>query len=59
MADQCLFGRKTEKGTVLIGIYIDDTLCVGKQGAIDELKSDLKKIFLYKRGRGDERVCRL
>ena len=48
LADQCLFGRKTSKGSVLITIYIDDTLCVGKQAAIDELKSDLAKHFSTK-----------
>ena len=48
LADQCLFGRKTSKGSVLIAIYIDDTLCVGKQAAIDELKSDLAKHFSTK-----------
>ena len=48
LADQCLFGRKTDKGSILIAIYIDDTLCVGKQAAIDELKADLAKYFSTK-----------
>ena len=32
----------------MIGIHIDDTLCVGKQEAIDELKQDLAKHFSTK-----------
>ena len=48
LADQCLFTRKTSKGTVLIAVYIDDTLCVGKQDAIDELKAEIKKYFSTK-----------
>lgn len=48
LADQCLFGRKTKKGTVLLAIHIDDTLCVGKQEAIDELKLELATHFATK-----------
>lgn len=48
VADQCLFGRKQKKGTVLLAIYIDDTLCVGKPEAIDELKSELATYFATK-----------
>ena len=48
LADQCLFGRKTKKGAVLLAIYIDDTLCVGKPEAINELKSELATHFATK-----------
>ena len=48
LADQCLFMRKTEKGTVMLAIYIDDTLCIGPKAAVDEFKADMKKHFCAK-----------
>ena len=48
LADQCLFMRKTEKGIVMLAIYIDDTLCIGSKAAIDEFKTDMKKHFCTK-----------
>ena len=40
--------EKKNKGSVLIAIYIDDTLWVGEQAAIDELKDELAKHFSTK-----------
>jgi len=48
LSDQCLFFRKTAEGPILIAIYIDDTLCVGSQKAVDELKKDIAKHFSTK-----------
>ena len=44
-ADECLLWRRGEKGTVIVCVYIDDTLCVGDREAIDEFKKELKEHF--------------
>ena len=48
MADQCLFFRKSSDGTVAIVVYIDDTLCVGDERAINKFKQEIKKYFVTK-----------
>ena len=50
MADDCLLMRTTEKGTVtvIVCVYIDDTLCLGKKEAISDFKNELKKHFAIK-----------
>ena len=48
LSDQCLFGRRTSKGRVLIAVYIDDTLCIGDEEAVKELKVDISKYFATK-----------
>ena len=40
--DPCLMTRRTEKGVVFIAIWVDDSLLVGNQMAIDETINDLK-----------------
>ena len=44
-ANECLLQKTTDKGTVIVCVYIDDTLCVGEKEAITEFKRDLKKYF--------------
>ena len=48
MADECLLMRTTEKGTVIVCVYIDDTLCLGEKEVISEFKNELKKHFAIK-----------
>ena len=48
LTDQCLCMRKSEKGIVMLAIYIDDTLCIGPKAAVDEFKADMKKHFCTK-----------
>ena len=43
MADPCLWTRTTEKGTVFLGIYVDDNLIVGNESAIKEAIESLKE----------------
>ena len=44
-ADECLLWKKSDKGSVIVCVYIDDTLCVGDNEAIDDFKRELKKYF--------------
>ena len=44
-ADECLLYRKNEKGTVIVCVYIDDTLCVGDTEAVDAFKKELREHF--------------
>ena len=44
-ADECLLKKKTDKGTVIVCVYIDDTLCVGNKEAIADFKQELKQYF--------------
>ena len=48
--DQCLLIRKGENGNVslMICIYIDDTLVIGTQSAIEEFKKEIKQFFKTK-----------
>jgi Reverse transcriptase (RNA-dependent DNA polymerase) len=46
MADECLFIKKTDKGLIIIGVFVDDIICLsGKdnklalEGVIDSLKA--------------------
>ena len=49
MADQCLFFRKSSDGTVVIAVYIDDTLCIGDEKAINKFKQEIRKYFVTKK----------
>ena len=40
LSDQCLLFRKNKTGTVIVCIYIDDTLVVGDVDAIDIFKKE-------------------
>ena len=46
--DPCLLFKKTEKGLVLIGIYVDDLLIIGDDCDINEVINDIKKHFKVK-----------
>ena len=39
--DACMVLGKTEKGTMIVYVYIYDTLCVGNKEAIDEVKKEI------------------
>ena len=39
---------KTNQGTVVVCVYIDDTLCTGKKRAIQEFKDEIKIHFAIK-----------
>ena len=43
--DECLLWKRSEKGTVIVCVYINDTLCVGDREAIEESKKELKEHF--------------
>ena len=40
MNDQCLLMRNDKNGTVIVCLYIDDTLCVGDKKALDTFKGN-------------------
>ena len=46
--DPCLLFKKTEKGLVLIGLYVDDLLIIGDDADIDEVIADIEKHFKVK-----------
>ena len=48
MNDQCLLMRNDQNGTVIICLYIDDTLCVGDTEALDTFKKEIKEHFITK-----------
>ena len=48
LADECLLRKKTKKGTVIVCVYIDDTLCVGDKEAINEFKKEITLHFTIK-----------
>ena len=48
LADGCLLKRSTEVGTVIVCVYVDDTMCVGDRKAIDAFKRELKDHFSTK-----------
>ena len=55
--DECLLMRESESGTVVICVYIDDTLCAGPKKALDIFKAELKNFFATKEeGKMDEYV---
>ena len=48
LSDQCLLYRRNENGTVIICLYIDDTLVVGDRNAVDLFKKEIKNFFSTK-----------
>ena len=46
--DPCLFLRENELGTVIIGLYVDDLLCMGDKEAVDDALTALGKEFKIK-----------
>ena len=48
MSNQCLYIKKDEAGVKVICLYIDNTLCVGNQTAIEKFKKDIKRHFITK-----------
>ena len=46
--DPCLLYKKTDKGIVLIGLYVDDLLIIGDPNDIDKTIAGLKKHFSVK-----------
>ena len=48
MNDQCLLMRNDQNGTIIVCLYIDDTLCVGDKEALDAFKKEIKKYFVMK-----------
>lgn len=55
--DECLLMRSNNAGTVVICVYIDDTLCAGNEEALDIFKKELKSFFATKEeGKMDEYV---
>jgi hypothetical protein len=41
-SDPCLLSKWTQDGVIMIGIYLDDCLVIGKLVGIDELIVELK-----------------
>ena len=48
MNDQCLYIKKDEVVVIVICLYIDVTLCVGHQSAIEKFKKHVKRHFITK-----------
>ena len=48
LADDCLFKKETKKGTIIVCVCIDDTLCVGDKEAINEFKKEVSLYFAIK-----------
>ena len=48
LADECLLKRRIEKGSIVVCVYIDDTLCVGKKEAINEFIQVISYHFTVK-----------
>ena len=46
MNDQCLLMRNDQNRTIIICLYIDDTLCVGDKKALEAFKKEIKKYFV-------------
>ena len=46
--DECLLMRENEGGSVVICVYIDDTLCAGHKEALTLFKQELKTYFATK-----------
>ena len=45
LGDECLLFKESAEGVVIVCIYIDDTLCVGDEMAVNRFKTDIKKHF--------------
>jgi hypothetical protein len=41
-SDPCLLSKWTQDGVIMIGVYVDDCLVIGKRDKIDELIVELK-----------------
>ena len=41
LSDQCLLVQENDYGTIIVCLYIDDTLVVGIQKAVEKLKAEL------------------
>ena len=48
MNDQCLLMRNDQKGTIIVCLYIDDTIYVGDKKALDTFKKEIKEYFVTK-----------
>ena len=48
LTDDCLMKKETKKGTIIVCVYIDDTLCVGDKEAINEFKKEVSLYFAIK-----------
>lgn len=48
MSDNCLLTQTMSYGTLILCVYIDDTLCIVSQKDIDEFKMDIKDHFTVK-----------
>ena len=57
MVDKCLLLRKTSQVTVVIYVYIDDTLCTGNKDAIQEFKDEIKNYFAIKEEGEMKKIC--
>ena len=55
--DECLLMRQKDIGTVVICVYIDNTLCAGDKITLDNFKGELRNFFATKEeGTMDEYV---
>ena len=48
LVDECLLKKETKKGTVIVCVYIDDTLCVGDKESINKFKKEISSHFAIK-----------
>ena len=48
VGDECLLMRKNSRGSVVLCVYIDDTLCAGHKEALKLFKEELKTFFATK-----------
>ena len=51
-SDECLLMRGNSVGSMVICVYIDDTLCIGHIEALNFLKDELKNHFATKEEEG-------
>ena len=49
MNDQCLLMRNNQNGTIIICLYIDDTLWVRDKKPINIFKKEIKNILLQRK----------
>ena len=47
--DQCLLIRRNDRGTVIIGLYIDYALVIGDDDSVQEFKREINNISGRKR----------
>ena len=59
LINQCLLSRKGESGTLIICLYIDDTMIVGNEIEIKNFKEEIKVHFKTKEDRRDEGLRRM